>query len=57
MCILPVDFCTDGRPEHISILDGFWAVNTMKLYQEEFRSKSFYNGLIGQGFGRAGDCG
>ena len=49
-------YCTDGCPMGISIPDVFRAVNTMKLYNEEFRPKAFYNGLIGQGKGRAGDC-
>ncbi|MBR1660239.1 MAG: aldo/keto reductase [Oscillospiraceae bacterium] len=49
-------YCTDGCPMRISIPDVFKAVNTMKLYQEEFRPKSFYKGLIGQGYGRASDC-
>ena len=49
-------YCTDGCPQHISIPDVFRAVNTMTLYKEEFRPKSFYSGLIGQGFGRAADC-
>ena len=49
-------YCTDGCPMGISIPDVFRAVNTMKLYNEEFRPKAFYGGLIGQGHGRAGDC-
>ena len=49
-------YCTDGCPMNIAIPDVFRAVNTMKLYNEEFRPKSFYGGLIGQGHGRAGDC-
>ena len=49
-------YCTDGCPMNIAIPDVFRAVNTMKLYKEEFRPKAFYNGLIGQGHGRASDC-
>ena len=49
-------YCTDGCPMHISIPDVFRAINTMDLYHEEFRPKAFYGGLIGQGYGRAGDC-
>ena len=41
---------------NIAIPDVFRAINTMKLYKEEFRPKAFYNGLIGQGHGRASDC-
>ena len=49
-------YCTDGCPMHIAIPDVFRAINTMDLYHEEFRPKNFYNGLIGQGYGRASDC-
>ena len=49
-------YCTDGCPMHISIPDVFKAVNTMKLYNEEFRPKAFYGGLISQGYGHASDC-
>ena len=49
-------YCTDGCPMHISIPDVFRAINTMDLYHDEFRPKNFYQGLLGQGFGRAGDC-
>ena len=49
-------YCTDGCPMSIAIPDVFRAVNTMKLYKEEFRPKNFYGGLIAQGHGRAGDC-
>lgn len=49
-------YCTDGCPMHIAIPDVFRAINTMDLYHEEFRPKNFYNGLIGQGCGRASDC-
>ena len=49
-------YCTDGCPMHIPIPDVFRAVNTMTLYQEMFRPKAFYGGLVGQGYGRASDC-
>ena len=49
-------YCTDGCPMHIAIPDVFRAVNTMKLYHEEFRPKAFYRGLVEQGHGRAADC-
>ena len=49
-------YCTDGCPMHISIPDVFRSVNTIRLYQEEFRPKNFYNSLIARGFGRASDC-
>ena len=49
-------YCTDGCPMNISIPDVFRAVNTMTLYNEVFRPKAFYGGVIGQGHGRAADC-
>ena len=50
-------YCTDGCPMGISIPDVFRAVNTMKLYNEEFRPKNFYNGLVSAGrTARAGEC-
>jgi len=49
-------YCTDGCPMNIAIPDVFRAVNTMNLYHEEFRPKSFYGNLVSQGHGRAGDC-
>lgn len=49
-------YCTDGCPMNIAIPDVFRAVNTMKLYGDEFRPKNFYMGLVGQGHGRAADC-
>ena len=39
----------------ISIPDVFRTVNTMRLYNEEFRPKAFYNGLVGHS-GRASAC-
>ncbi len=50
-------YCTDGCPMSIAIPDVFRALNTRRLYNnEQFRPQSFYNNLIGQGHGRAGDC-
>ena len=49
-------YCTDGCPMNIAIPDVFRAVNTMKLYGDEFRPRAFYGGLISQGHGRASDC-
>ena len=50
-------YCTDGCPMNIAIPDVFRALNTRRLYNnEQFRTHSFYSGLIGQGHGRAGDC-
>ena len=49
-------YCTDGCPMRISIPDVFRAVNTMRLYNEVFRPKNFYNGVVGQGHGRASEC-
>jgi len=50
-------YCTDGCPMKISIPDVFKAVNTMKLYNEEFRPKAFYNGLVSSGrTARASAC-
>ena len=48
--------CVSLGSVNISIPDVFRAVNTMTLYGDEFRPKSFYGGLIGQGYGRASDC-
>ena len=49
-------YCTPGCPMQISIPDVFRVVNTMNIYHDEFRPKSFYNSLIGRGFGRASEC-
>ena len=49
-------YCTDGCPMNIAIPDVFRAINTMDLYREDFRPKSFYGSLLSQGHGRAGDC-
>ena len=48
-------YCTEGCPMNISIPDVFKAINTMRLYNDEFRPHAFYNGLV-QTHGRAGDC-
>ena len=48
-------YCCDGCPMKISIPDVFRAVNTMRLYHEEFRPKAFYSGLVGRS-GRASAC-
>ena len=49
-------YCVDGCPMHISIPDVFRVINTMDLYNEDFRPRSFYNGLLDIGKGRASDC-
>jgi len=49
-------YCCDGCPQGISIPDVFRAVNTMTLYNEEFRPKAFYRGLVNAGAGKASDC-
>ena len=49
-------YCVDGCPMQISIPDVFRAINTMNLYNEDFRPRMFYNGLIDLGKGRASDC-
>ena len=50
-------YCCDGCPTGISIPDVFSAVNTMTLYNEEFRPKAFYRGLISSGKSqKASDC-
>ena len=49
-------YCCDGCPANISIPDIFRVINTMTLYNEDFRPSAFYNGLVGTGKGRAADC-
>ena len=49
-------YCCDGCPMNISIPDVFRSVNTMTLYNEVFRPKAFYGGLVSSGKGRASDC-
>lgn len=48
-------YCCDGCPMGIRIPDIFRAVNTMKLYGDEFRPKAFYRGLT-ENSGKASDC-
>ena len=48
-------YCCDGCPMNISIPDVFRAINTMKLYGDEFRPKAFYRGVTENG-GKAADC-
>ncbi len=48
-------YCCDGCPSSIPIPDIFRALNTVKLYNEEFRPQMFYNGVT-QGKGKASDC-
>lgn len=48
-------YCCDECPMEISIPDVFRTVNTMRLYHEEFRPKTFYNGLIKRS-GKASAC-
>ena len=48
-------YCTEGCPMQILIPDVFRTVNTIRLYNDEFRPKNFYQGLCERG-GRAGDC-
>ena len=47
---------TNGCPLYIAIPDVFRAVNTMRLYHEQSRPRTFYHGLISQGHGHAADC-
>ena len=49
-------YCTDGCPMRISIPDVFKSVNTIRLYNEQFRPQNFYNHLINEGHGRASEC-
>ena len=49
-------YCCDGCPMNISIPDVFGAINTMNLYQKDFRPRAFYDGLVTSGKGRASDC-
>ena len=48
-------YCCDGCPMKISIPDVFRTVNTMRLYREEFRPKTFYKGLTERS-GKASAC-
>ena len=49
-------YCCDGCPMKISIPDVFRVVNTMTMYNEDFRPRAFYNGLVNTSSGRASDC-
>ena len=48
-------YCVDGCPMGISIPDIFRAVNTLRRYPDDWRSKNFYQGLTGRS-GKASDC-
>lgn len=48
-------YCCDGCPAKISIPDVFRTVNTLRLYNEEFRPKTFYNALVERS-GKASAC-
>jgi len=48
-------YCVDGCPMSISIPDVFRAVNTIRLYGDAFRPRSFYAGLLTK-HGKASDC-
>lgn len=48
-------YCCDGCPMKISIPDVFRAVNTVRLYHEQFRPKMFYGGLVAHS-GKASAC-
>ena len=48
-------YCTEGCPMGISIPDVFKALNTVRLYNEEFRPKAFYRELT-LNTGKASDC-
>lgn len=49
-------YCCDGCPQNISIPDVFRVINTMTLYNEDFRPRAFYNGIVETGCGKASDC-
>ena len=50
-------YCCDGCPMKISIPDVFRALNTMTLYNDVFRPKAYYNGIVSStSGGRASDC-
>lgn len=49
-------YCCDGCPTNISIPDVFRVINTMTLYNEEFRPRAFYSGLVNSGMGSASSC-
>ncbi len=49
-------YCVDGCPMGIRIPDVLRAVNTILLYHDDFRPKSFYKNLLVDGSGKASDC-
>lgn len=49
-------YCEKGCPQNIRIPDIFQYDNMLEVFGEHFRPHNLYNGLIGQGSGRAGDC-
>ena len=49
-------YCVDGCPMNISIPDVFKSLNTMTLYDETFRPKTYYKGIVSSGHGKASDC-
>ena len=49
-------YCTDGCPMHIGIPDVFKVVNTLRLYNDQFRARNFYNLILSKGSGKASDC-
>ena len=48
-------YCVDGCPKNIPIPDVFRAVNTITMYNEDFRPRAFYNGIT-EKTGKAKDC-
>ena len=48
-------YCVDGCPMNISIPDVFRAVNTLRRYPDDWRSKNFYRGVVSR-HGKASDC-
>ena len=48
-------YCTDGCPMEISIPDIFRALNTIRLYPNDFRAKNFYSAVT-NGRGKASAC-
>ena len=48
-------YCCDGCPMRISIPDVFRAINTLRRYPNDWRSRNFYSGVAQRG-GRASDC-
>ncbi|MCR5748275.1 MAG: aldo/keto reductase [Lachnospiraceae bacterium] len=48
-------YCCDGCPMKISIPDVFRVMNTMDLYNEDFRPRAYYSDIT-TGRGKASDC-